>query len=215
MAQAAYINDCSPAVSPFAFFTPTVDLAVPRHGPAALLDGGLDGLGDLGRGLADLEGGEVLERARVLDVAEGGAQALLLGRDLGDGGLGGVDGLLLERADNLVKLLDVVVDGLEVGEDLGRLLDRTLVLEDALVVVQVDLGDGRLERGILVRRRGVARAEGLELGKGLCGLAESGRRAQTRGGGDGAASHGDGGRPHCAATQPRSPDAPLLRPSEL
>lgn len=66
-------------------------LPVAGNGPLALLDHGLDGLLDLRSSSVDLADGELLERSGVLDVGESRLERGLLGGNLLDGGLGGVD----------------------------------------------------------------------------------------------------------------------------
>ena len=65
--------------------------SVAWHGPLALLDHGLNSLGDLGSGLGNLVYGQVLERAGVLDVGKGLVERGLLLGDLADGSLGSLN----------------------------------------------------------------------------------------------------------------------------
>lgn len=81
--------------------------------------------------------------------------------------------LALKALDNLVPLGHIVVNRLEAAEDLLGVLQRRLVLQDRLVVLQIHLGHRRLQGGIAVRGRRVTRAERLQLRDGL--LAEAQR----------------------------------------
>ena len=83
---------------------------------------------------------ELVKRSRRLNIGQSLLQILELQIDLLLGSLGIVDGLDLKRINGLELATQVVRGGLEGDEALLDLVDDGLVLEDAAVVREVDLG---------------------------------------------------------------------------
>lgn len=105
---------------------------------------------------------EVLERPGLLNIAQSLLQALLLRRDLLHRLLGSLNCFPLERIHRLIPLRHIIVNSLEFPQDLFGILERALVFEDRSVFLNVDLGTGSFESGVLVQGGRVTGSECLE-----------------------------------------------------
>ena len=171
-------------------------LLVAGDGPAALGDELLGALVNLGLGSGNLVlpcrlardslptplihihvytyNSEVGEWPGVLDVLERLLEVAQFLVDYGLGLLGALDGLGLESLNGLDLPSYIVCLGLEGLELLLDVVDDGLVLEDAAVVAEVDVGRLLGENSQLAARIVVALLEGLEGGGGLTLEAELG-----------------------------------------